>query len=446
MGNGLAIGAGIAKAGENFTNAFIAARQAKTQDKLQKNAFIVQMLTRQLEDENLSYYDRAKILDSIPQLLGAKLDKPLSVQTGLDEFIKKEIEAGKPAIAGKEGTPDSYGPANEQGIAITKKGTQATPDIPATAPVMGGDLTPNLIKKKVALEIKRAENEQNTEQQKKLWEIQYRLQKEFLGRGGYNNELPGTFNEKGEYFVNMSNSEGDVKSVNLGKVTPDIIRKVEAGANRPSKELQQLEDKYINDGLSPEEANTKALEDIYKKFKTGVASKEAYVEGQIQRNTGTAPPTAATKTVDADRDRTYDLQLQSSFDEANAEAQSTYERMQKLSPMKQKAYDDYAKAENELKVLDPDDDEYKDKQAQVNRLRNEYAELEKEFRIVDQADILAKAKLAGATQRLQGRTGGTINYPDNIKRAIDKVRVNNPGVNLTDEQIFNVLKNAGKIR
>ena len=60
MPRGYNVGAGIASGAQAFVQSFMQARQMKEQEKLQQNAFLVQVLTKQLEDETVPYFQRAK--------------------------------------------------------------------------------------------------------------------------------------------------------------------------------------------------------------------------------------------------------------------------------------------------------------------------------------------------------------------------------------------------
>lgn len=133
---GLSIGAGIAAGAQSFVQSFMQARQMKEQEKLQQNAFLVQVLTKQLEDDTIPYFQRAKILDSIPQLIGIKkMDRRLSEMMGMDEVLLNE--PAEAATKGKEGTSaqdlvDTSVTDSSMASSIRLKGTQATSDVPAS--------------------------------------------------------------------------------------------------------------------------------------------------------------------------------------------------------------------------------------------------------------------------------------------------------------------------
>lgn len=474
---GYNIGAGLAAGAGSFVNAYMQASQMKQQEKLQQNAFLVQVLTKQLEDENMPLYQRAKILDSIPPLIGIKkMDRRLSEMLGMDEvLLNEEVETGQI----REGTPatkdrdlvDENVTDPSMASSIRLKGTKATEDEPILR--KRGELTPALIRKKLILEAKKAEDVQDIDKQTKLLKINYDLQKESLKGEGFTKEVFRGYDKNGNYIVTLTNQKGERKDIFLGDVDPDAIVKARINSgNKPSKFLQERELYWMTQtnpatGLnySEDEANIKALEDANKQFQLKQRTGEAYIEGVTQRNEGTIKVTPAQKIDDtralAERKSILRANLatikrqaaDASIDARQKSQQATDHWNNVIEPIKnemQKWLDDG----NE--TTDP---EYTRQQARLNTEINRFNELK---RAADDAvsrdkslkdSVKESENILNSFEQEIGVTSTSPSIPANIKAAINTVRKNNKGINnpssptyLSDEQIINYLISKGKIK
>jgi hypothetical protein len=450
----LAVGAGIARGADAFLQSYLGAKRLEQEEKLQKNAFVIKVLTQQLEDENLPYYERAKILDSIPPLIGAKLDRPLSQMMGMDNL---DQETPDPEHLGKEPTT-VYDPAAEDaGLAssVTLKGTE--PQL-----IRKGDLTPALIKKKLLLETSKAKDQQDIEKQSKLFEINYRLQREILGKGGYNTKIFEGYDDDGNFLLKFMNPDGDVITKNLGKVDPSVIRKAEITANAPKGRLGQLTQaqkivgEYETNPSSHSKDEYTAAKALLDDFEKTGQLKEAQTRRITQGVAGTQPVTPAQRIDDtrAVAQQTAILRanvntakrqaIDASIEAKNTAAAATAHVTNIIQPLK----DEMKKWLDEGgSTTDP---EYTQREARLNTETNRYNELK---RIADDAkarDESLKNSQREAEDILNNYTSSVsqsaptaeVALTPQLKEAIRIIRKNNPDAtkDWTDQQIIDYLR------
>lgn len=468
---GLRIGASLAAGAQSFVQSFMQARQMKEQEKLQQNAFIVKVLMGQLEDENTTLYQRAKILDSIPPLVGVKkMDRRLSEMLGMDEFLLNEPQDA--ATKGKAGTPaqtltDSSVTNPSMASSIQLKGTQATSDVPASIEKKG-DLTPAIIKKKLILEAKKAEDEQDYEKQAKILKLNYDLQMDSLKGTGFSKEVFRGYDKNGNYIVTLANQKGETKDIHLGDVDSEVITKAGITGNKPSVFVRDRERFWLTQtnpetgqNYSEEEANVKALEDANNQFNLKQKTGEAYIKKVEQGIGGTTPITPAQKVDDARAiaERKAILRanintarrqsLEASQDASNKAAQATNQWNNVVEPTKREMQ----------KLLDEGYDtttqEYRGLQTKLNIEIDRFNDLKRMADDASARDKSLKDSQQEAEDILKEYEGGIGSSPisDNIKKAIQKVRENNPQINdpskpnyLTDDAIIQYLKQKGKIK
>lgn len=454
MPNGLGVGAGIAKGAEAFVNNFMRAKQLEHDEKQQKNAFVVQLLTRQLEDENLPYYERAKILDSIPKLLGIKnMDRNLSEMFGLDKFNKEIVQdPNQPAIKGVEAKAASTyidpSTANtELAGGINVRGTQGTQDV-AAGTTQQGNLSPAQIKRKLSIEYKKAEDEGDIKKAERIAQINFDLQERSYKANGYKITSEG-ITDQGEYAQVLTNNSGDTKVNRLPKgFKPTKLLIAEANINKPSVFIKEREDYWESQGFSPDKANIKALADANERFKLSQKGKEAYVTSVEQGNAGTRPPTAAGRESNLDRDRAAMLQIQKDIDEATANANASHTAVEDLVASKDDALRRLNEAEAALKAkINAGYDQPKDHAEEARAVaatRKEYNDLQEQIRKASADDLRQKALLSGAQTRLRtfGNQTGANTVSAQVQQAVDKVRANNPDKtkNMSDQEIINYLR------
>lgn len=470
----LSLGAGIAQGASAFVNSFLQAKQLKNQEKMQKNAFLVSVLTKQLEDDNVSYFQRAKILDAIPNLIGAKPERPLSEILGLHE-LEEPVEQARPS---KQGTSDKQisgsgqvqdvggnggGQVSTTGLDLgqtsaTLRGTEATSAIPASLE-RKGDLTPALIKKRLLIETQKAVDEQDIEKQTKLARINNEIQMESLKALGFTKEVSRGFDSDNNYVVTMANAAGQTKKINLGNMTPEAIMKANISSNRPSKSMQALEDYYLTQtnpetgkAFTQEEAYAKALEDTHNSFQLQQRSRQAYVKSIEQNISGNKPLTPAQVADDTRANSQLKLQIMRDVDESKAKVDSTLAERERLAELKNQAATESSKAADEFAAIraeddDPDSTAYKNAAKKAQDKLDEYNKLEMQYNQAHSAYILANSLYSSATERAK-QFQTTNKYTPEIQGAINVVRKNNPQqtASMTDEEIYNYLVSKGKIK
>lgn len=466
---GLSIGAGIAQGASSFVQSFMQARQMKEQEKLQQNAFLVQVLTKQLEDDTIPYFQRAKILDSIPSLLGIKkMDRRLSEMLGMDEIMLNEPQEA--AVPSKEGTSsrdlvDTSVTDPALASSIKLKRTQATSEIPASLE-RKGDLSPALIRKKLNLEIRKAEDNQDYDKQAKLLKLNFDLQMDSLKGTGFTKELFRGYDKDGNYIITLANQKGETKNINLGDVDSEAITKAGITGNKPSIFVRDREKFWLTQNnpetgqnYSEEEANIKALEDANTQFKLKQRTGEAFITGQQQRIAGTVPiqpaQSADDKRAIAERRATLRANintvkrqaLDASLDAKNKSLQAHDQWNNVVEPTKremQKLIDDG------YETTSP---EYRGLQTKLNTEIDRYNDLK---RMADDADSKDKS-LKDAQKEAEDifkeyengvNSNSSPAVPSNIMKAIEIIRKNNPDQtkNMSDSDIINYLRNKGKIQ
>lgn len=462
---GLNVGTGIAAGVNGFLDSYMRITEMKQREKLQENAFIVSALTKQLEDDTLPLYQRAKILDSIPKLVGIKnMDKRLSEMLGLDDYLlntPQENQKNPDKLV-----EDTSVQNPEMASSITLKGTQQ----PVTKTV--GDLTPLEIRKKINLEVRKAEDERDFEKQAKLLKLNYDLQMDSLKGTGFTKEVFRGYDRNGNYIVTMINQKGERKDIFLGDVDSEAVTKAGITSNKPSKFLQERERYWLNQvnpetgmNYSEEEANIKALEDANKQFQLGLQTKEAYKTSVTQGITGTKPiqPSQSVDDRRALAERRAILQanintarqraIDSSNDASNKTSLANKQWTNVVEPIKremQKWLDDGGETT---------DREYTIQQSRLNTEIDRYNDLKRAADDAVSRDKSMKEAVGEAETILNEFNSGvgTSSSPspvnDNMKKAIDLIRKNNPKINdpnspsyMTDSAIIEYLRRKGKIQ
>lgn len=309
----LTIGAGIAKGAQAFVQSFQQAKQYENQEKMQKNSIILQALFSQLQDDNIPYAKRAAIIDSIPGLIGAKINIPLSQQFGLHDMLDDDvtIEEGKPAINAKEGTSASTitdSNAIKEGLAgtISQQATQSTEEVSAIAAktLKFGDMSPARYKQLIKEQQDTADTQRELEKAQRIAEINFDLQERSWKAQGYTKEVArGVDSKTGRYRVLLANSDGDVKPIDMpeGFIPLEVAVAQAKGQSSampaPVRVYKAAFETKINPvtgvNYTPEEAQEAAV-NLYKQYAEASMGLKA-LEGQErligarQKNTGTQP-------------------------------------------------------------------------------------------------------------------------------------------------------------
>lgn len=476
----LAVGSGIAKGADAFVQNFMQARRMAHEEKLQKNMNIVNIIMGQLHDENIPYDERAKILDTIPQLLGVDKDmeRPLSSMMGLDKFNAKTIDDpnkpaaipnslqedpnanGSPKIIGDPNATDgSISTTSQAATSYNVKGTQAQQ-------IRQGSLSPAQIK----LGLQRAQNkaidDNDVDKQTKILTLNYTLQKNILNKGGYNKEVFRGYRTKTDgtkdYVVTLTNGE-DERTINLGNVTPDAIEKanITAKGGGLKGKLGQLTSaqttvqEYETDPNSHTKAEYDAAKSLVDDFEKTGKLKDATTVSLGQKIGGTAPPTPEqTRDNIAQRQKQVtDLQI----NRDNIKAQS----ITASAEAKQMADQLHSMWENEVAPLQKqidakkaagEDDpssypEYKDLKQEYDKKVREYNALKIKADAAVSKDKGLQSHLADMEGRLKDfSTNAPSVTPRRIlnpqqQDTIKKIRAKNPAQtkNMSDDDIINLV-------
>lgn len=331
MGNGLAIGAGIAKGAENFVNSYMQATQYENQQKMMKHQVILSALYKNLDDENLPYTERARIFDAIPGLMGIKLDAPLSHMMGLHDLLDKDVETGPTKVAtpttGKSGqvstnaieapevqSPDgssvSMGvsdPGNTLNSTITQRGTEAE----TAKTEKFGDLSPARYKQLITTRQQSIDSEKQLENYRRKAEIDFELQQQSYKAQGYTRVVTEGFNTNGEYVVLMANASNDIKEVKMPKGFQPTKILAKSGTGLPpairvyTDYFQNQKNPLTGENFTPQEAHDEAVK-LYKENGDVIADlrkkqiQTTTISGEL-RNTGQMPRTRAEIAADEDR-------------------------------------------------------------------------------------------------------------------------------------------------
>lgn len=481
-GNGLGLATGVAQGADAFVRSFMQARQLKNQEKLQKNMIVVDLLMSQLHDERTSYYQRAKILDQIPQLIGAKTERPLSSILGYDKLNEEDFvtEQGIPSAESKQGTSDRTvvdenvsDPSMASSVNI--RGTEATSAIEGTPDktVKYGNLSPADIKLQQTLQAQRLANANDVEKQATILRINYELQSKVLGKNGYSKEIFRGYDKDGNYVITLANSQGEKKDINLGPVTSEAIKKAQVmGGNKSLGRFgqlmmaQQTVAAYEADPTSVPEPNYLAAKQTLEDFEKTGHLKDAQITALTQGATGSKPLSPAQITNNQQEDERTRLNLQAALDNFDSELASVEEAVTYAEADVNDFYNiQIQPIKDRMKEWldeggEKDDKEYTDLQNQLRILNSQHASLKARLNATKAKKTTLEKKRAAAEKRLSGFTPSTgaataqsnssvddeINQYRNYIDAFKTDNISNPKAKgLTDRQILKILKDAKRI-
>lgn len=479
----LSVASGVAQGVDAFTRNFIQARQLKNHDKLQKNMLVVDLLMNQLRDERTPYYERAKIIDSIPGLIGAKLDRPLSNIIGFDKLNEKDfvIEEGTPTTPSKQGTnPQQLVDENvndpSMASSVNLRGTEATSEIPSTPAVTEkyGNLSPAQIKLQQDLAAQRMSNQNDIDKQATLLRINYQLQADILGKNGYNKEVFRGFDNDGNYKITMINSSGEKKDINLGKVTSEAVRKAMITANGRSGGgklgqltiAQQIVSAFEADPSSVPEPNYTAAKKLLDDFEKTGQVKDAQVTALTQGATGTKPLSPAQTTNNFQEDQRTQLALQTTLDNAESDLLSAEENVTVsqadadghwnaiVQPIKdamkqwldeggEKTDKGYTDLNKQLNI---ETGKYEALKARANAAKIRFSGLQKRRDAAEKRLKSFKPSTGAATSNNSSSVDDEVEQYKNLIDAFKTSNASNPKAQgLSDRQILKILKDAKRI-
>lgn len=483
MPSGLTVGSAFVRGARSFYENYNNTIMQEKQLQLQKNKGLIDILLHDLADENRTNDELANIMDEIPGLLGIKnMDQRLSRMFGMHKMDNNKIVANpnEPAQAAQAGTSNSTmldpnaenvnASAGQAGglqtssplaSSINMKGTQATNAIPE-GQIRKGELTPAEIKLGLVRKQKEFADASDFKKEAATLRLNYTLQKEILGKGGYTKELPSTFDQDGNYTIRFMNTDGDIITRNLGKVTPEAVRKsqISAGGKSDNSKLGQLTKaqtiiaEYETNNTAHTRPEYEAAKSLVEDFeKTGIL-KDLQATNLGQGNKGTKPPTPEQTKDDSRQVQQMKLSAQKDYDEAHAEEQAFLTERETLGQQKTAAATESSKAADAFTALQNSNDyapgsaQWKQAESAAKVALDKYQELEKRYSEVHKKYTLAATKKAGAAQRLNSigsnnGNGANITLSNTQKATIQKVRVQNPEATngKSDAEVLMMIKN-----
>lgn len=480
---GYGLAAEVAQGIDAFTRNFFQAKALKQHEKDQKNAIVVELLMNQLRGDNTPYYERARIIDQIPSLIGAKLDRPLSNIIGYDKLNEQDfvVQHGEEMTPSKQGTSakqlvDESVSDPSMASSVNLRGTEATSEVPSTPDVTTkyGNLSPAQIKLQRDLEAQRLQNQNDVDKQAQLLKINYQLQADILGKNGYSKEVFRGFDEDGNYKITMINSSGDKKEINLGKVTSEAVRKAMITASGKSgggklaqlTTAQQIVSAFEADPTSVPQANYLAAKGLLDDFEKTGQVKDAQVTALTQGATGTKPLSPAQTTNNFQEDQRTQLALQSTLDNIesdllsaeenatvsqadannhwNAIIQPTKDAMKQwLDEGGEKTDKEYVDLNRQLNI---ETSKYEALKARANAAKTRFSGLQKRRDAAEKRLKSFRPSTGAATSNNFSSVDDEVGQYKNLIDAFKTSNASNPkAANLSDRQILKILKDAKRI-
>lgn len=244
----LDVASGVARGASAFVQNFFQGKQQKHQMDLQKNLPLIEILQQRISDPNTNYYERAKIIDQLPGLLGIKnMERPLSHMLGYDKLNEQDFQTES-----KQNTQvdSAKGYTEQTSNPIAGQENVQGPDIEhAEMPLYGttgenvtkkyGEMTPNDIHQKLQLDLEKARDEGDLKKAERLAKINFNLQEQSYKANGYKVVQEGEVN--GEYVQVLMNNSGDQKINKMPKgFKPLKLSIAETNAKKYGGKMGQL--------------------------------------------------------------------------------------------------------------------------------------------------------------------------------------------------------------
>lgn len=474
MPDNLAIGAALSRGANAFYTNFTNTKLLKHKLKLEENAPVVAMLTRQLEDDTISYDEKANIMNQIQRLSGAKnIGQNLSDMFGMSKYRDKMVaNPNEPAQQGQAGTPnktmvDPNATNNSMGAtdSITMQGTGATQDIPE-GQIRQGELSPAEVKLGLVRKQQQFKDASDFKKEAAMLKLNYTLQKEILGKDGYTKELPPTFDDDGNLTLRfMRVSDGDILTRNIGKVSTQAMEIAKINASKPTGRMGQLQQaqniiaEYEANNTSHTQADYKAAKETIEHFEKTGQLMDAQITALGQKVTGTTPPTIEQTKDDTISQQRLQLEAKKDFDIAHAEMTAAQTDRDEIGRQKEEAArateeadKKFGQIKNEFSASDA---EWKDAEKDANIKRARFNELDRRYHLANNNYMVSATKRTGAEQRMNtvgtntSNTGSSGSVDPKIQPAIDFFRNKNKGTKYekwTDQQIVDYLRSKGKLK
>lgn len=399
----LELGRAIAKGAESFVNSFQQGKMLEQQEKLQKNQIIAQAMQIALQDENVPYSQRFKILDSIPNLYGVKLDRPLSEQYGLHELLDKDIETEQEQTNVQTSSANAKVEGREEGVSAetTSNPYNLITKTPAKTQKFG-DLSPAQYKSLIIRRQKQLDDADELQHQTKLLQIQQELQdKSYASRG---------WEKQGDWFLDEKNKEwvqvyfnphtNQSREQRIKDVIPQRVVEAEMRGNRPSNFVRERED-YWETQINPatgrvyttEEASQLALKDANERFKADLTYKTGQATRTTQSTTGSVPVTEAQRRDDERADETNRISRENNLIQLRRQQQEAEAAEGSLSDLITEQESNVVQRQKEFDTIkedyEPEEQEYQRAEDALNREQGRLRQLKNQ-----QGNTRAKAKAA----------------------------------------------------
>lgn len=473
----LGIGVGLAEGAEKFMQSFMQAKQFKLQQTLAKNAPAIQALMDVIKDPNTSYKSKADAMDAIPHLSGAKVDIPLSQQTGyrrlLDEKVltddekpgtpsrivtdqnainynnqteqnnkntsalNQELGRGSSSDTNPDGTLNPTGMINPS---IIDKGVTGSPAIYAQR----GDLSPNDITELKQRRLSKAANEDEFSRQYRLAQVDAGIKSKALAAQGWkSNDTWAYDSEKKvwqQQWTNPITKESFMQSLPSGMVPEDVIKKqIQAGGSSGvSKAYTTLKQSYatmMNLDINDPKVEMATAKNWEKNFQATIDVKEANATGTNLTNKGQKPPTIDQTIDNATKKQDQLNAAQKEIDEQDRQEKLSRVEVDHLAKDKGDynkgtgAWGDYAQAEKELKAFQGSDAAAarEANPAEYSRLENNWRtakyhaeDLERQYTVAEARRSSFKQATIDAQGRFDKISGGKSDGSNSSKLDLSK--------------------------
>lgn len=472
-GTGLGIAKGIELGAQNFLQSFFAVKQFKEQQKYRKMQPVIDVVKSQIADPNLPLDQKIKAMDTLPLLLGAKADVPLSQMLGLDKLAQQEVETGEETIqqGTKGGLVEDQGAVefnkkslrsgtelgiyNEEGLVSTDSTLATSVEQKPTKTLRKkslkrrGELSATDLAIAKQVQINRAEQEDQFQRQYKLAQVQADLQYKTLAQQGWKNNGDWTYNNDSnswtQEWFNPITKETYQQNLQPGVVPESVILKqIQSGGKGSGVSLAY---KTLREAIAT--SMGREVDDPEVNLRTANLWKDNFsslVTGRTQDITGTRPIQPSQKEgLSLQR-----LQAQQTHANLVAQASSSLENVNSLAARKGQAWqisaDTKATFDKIKEDYDPEDKEYLDAQAAFNKALDDANRIESEYQTALRSHNSLSEQVKISERNLGNIGIGTSSSGQNqqfspqMRAAIAAVRKANPNTKLTDEQIAERIK------
>lgn len=401
VGSGIALG--VATAADNFYKNFMAAKQMKQQNKWRKLEPVVGVIMSRINDPNISLDDQIQAIDSLPHILGLKVDMPLSHQMGLDKIAAQqtELEAANPSqtITDPNATAYSQQLEKKQLKSVGSGSTQQTADdgtiINSDSPIIDNiqtQATPAILQRRGSLsssdldlrkrlKIVSAERLADFDKEKQLAVLGAELQDKVLSKQGWEKEGDWTLNTEtktwGRVWTNPRTKETFNQDLPPNVVPESIVKEqTKAGAKGNVSKAYSTLRTAIATSMGLEEDDPKVQTTTAEMWKNNFA---AGTEFKLQGAEGT-------RKIQPAQQKGLDLQTlaaQQKHGELVASAGASKTNVDSLADRKGKAWQTAADAKVDFDMIkedyEPDYKEYQVAQNAYNKATDDANRLETEY-------------------------------------------------------------------